>query len=115
MTNAPTSAEILAAYRAAKDAERAWKDVQARAIAAGTADFDTADGKGTVVRGKTRRPDVVKAREALSAPMFRKVTKTVIDLAALDREVESGKIRPDVLATFLAATDNAPFVKVTLR
>lgn len=75
----------------------------------------TVKRKGTLVPSNTTRRDVAKAEELLSGPLFRSVTKRVIDTDAYKAAIKLGKIsaESDALISTTTPNDKPYYIKLS--
>lgn len=104
-------------YRAWKAAESAWKAAQSAAIGdlPNGSHVTDPDATVTVVRGTRRTTDYAAASARLSPAMLKRVSKVTIDADALTALHDAGKISDEDFAAILTVSNNAPYLKVTLR
>jgi hypothetical protein len=87
-----------------------------KAVGQKTASATTDNGdsiKGTLVEAQRVTYDEDRLKKALGAPVWKKVTKQVLDKQKLEAEITVGAVDPNVVAGCASVADNKPYVKVT--
>lgn len=68
--------------------------------------------KGTLVEAQRVLYDGDKLEKTLGAPMWKKVTKQVLDAVKLEAQITVGAIDPNVVAACSEVKDNKPYIRL---
>lgn len=69
--------------------------------------------KVTYVQAETTQIDEKGLRRALTAKVFDKFTVKKLDRKAMEAAMDSGEVDPMVVARFVSAKPNSPFIRYT--
>ncbi len=69
----------------------------------------------TYVKRETHEIDEKGLRKKLTAKVFDKYTKKVLDRKAMEQAMEEGVIDPMVVAPFVSEKDSAPYLRYTIK
>ena len=78
-----------------------------------TVSANNGDLNGTLVKGTTVSINEEALKKALGAPLWKKVTKQVLDKERLEAHIVTGEVDPNVVASVSTEKDRKPFIKVT--